>query len=699
MIDYSKELNPAQLEAVTTVSGPVLVIAGAGSGKTRTIVYRLTYLVEQGVLPEQILLLTFTRKAAGEMIARAEQLLGRVGFGVSGGTFHSFACRILKKFIHVFKWDGFSVIDPSDGKDILKQAKAQLNLTKHKTFPKVNTIYDLISKSRNKEISLEEMLTSQGVHLLPFLEDIEKMASYYQQFKLKHHLLDYDDLLFYLEKMLVEQTEIRLFLAQRFPFVMVDEFQDTNRIQGRLIKLLAGEQENVMAVGDDAQSIYGFRGSTVENILNFPKVFVRTKVIKLEQNYRSTQPILALTNHILQGAKEKYAKKLFSTLEDKTKPEIIYPSSDLSQAQVVVKKIRELSSSYAYNQIAVLFRAGYQSYSLELELSKMGIKFQKFGGQKFSESAHIKDILAFVRLVVNPYDLPGWIRALSNVRGIGPKTIERLYTCFVQGEEKQFKKICQRYPELEKVMLRLNQIKQRGDLSPQEILTEIIDIYQPFLESKFVDDLPKRQAGLEQLVQIAAGYDNLELFLTDLLLEPIHQDRVLDQDVLTLSTIHSAKGLEWDCVLILDLVENKFPSRHALADPKELEEERRLLYVACTRAKRYLGLFVPKTVYNKYYGGFEPAKPSPFIKEIPDQLVVKFEENYFGQIYAAHSEQEKVEKKQNVSNELSTQTGTICFHKIFGRGRIIAHVPPNKYQVNFSEHGLKTIIGDYLEFE
>lgn len=696
-IDYAKELNEAQLEAVYNLEGPLLVIAGAGSGKTRTIVYRLAYLVEQGIWPENILLLTFTRKAAAEMLRRVEELLGRDVAGVGGGTFHSFAYAMLRKFASAVGLNqGFTVIDTSDAKDIIGQARASLHLDKDKGFPNKNTIYDLISRSRNKELALEDFLSANSYHLLKFLPELERIFNYYQNFKKEHFLLDYDDLLFTFESLLQEKAEIREFMQQMFKYVMVDEYQDTNLVQGRIIKLLVGEQGNVMAVGDDAQSIYGFRGATVENILNFPKLFPGTKIIKLEQNYRSTQPILELTNHILKQAREKYPKKLFSHKKSSVKPEIIYTTSDLSQAQVVVRKIEELARTYPYSEIAVLFRAGYQSFALEMELVKLGISFYKYGGQKFSEAAHIKDLVAFLRLVANPCDILAWTRALGNLKGVGPKTCQRLYQAFMEGNQEISKALCAQKPELKEVLEKLENLRFKS-LSPLSVLEEIMTIYGPIMEEKFVDDLPKRMAGVEQLMQIASTYDNLDVFLADLSLEPSLREEK-SKDRLVLSTIHSAKGLEWSAVLILDLVEERFPSKLAMQDPKEIEEERRLLYVGCTRAREYLGLFVPATVYNRYQNSFDPASPSPFIREIIPSLVKSYKETYFGEIVPLEEEKKEEPKPRPEKNNF-TATGNYCEHKIFGTGKVIAHIPPNKYKVNFPQFGLKLVLEDYLTFK
>ncbi|MBT8762589.1 UvrD-helicase domain-containing protein [Desulfohalobiaceae bacterium Ax17] len=703
-IDYQKDLNPAQYEAVTTTSGPVLVIAGAGSGKTRTIVYRLAYLVEHEVSPQNILLLTFTRKAAGEMLKRAESLLGRGLLGVHSGTFHSFAYGMLRKFATALGYvNGITVMDSSDAEDLLKSVKEQLKIGQgDRSFPKKKTVLALISKARNKEMELEQVLLKEAYHLRGYAEDLERIYREYQLFKQKHGLLDYDDLLFQLERLLVEHDDIRDFLRQAFQYIMVDEFQDTNLVQGRLVKLIVGSEGNVMAVGDDAQSIYAFRGANVNNILNFPKIFKNAKIIKLEQNYRSTQPILNLTNQILAQATEKYPKNLFTKRKSSLKPQLIRPLSDLSQARVVVQKVIELTQKYSLHEIAVLFRAGYQSYPLEVELNRASIPFQKFGGIKFSEAAHIKDVLAFMRLVANPADLLAWTRGLSNLKGIGPKTCERLYSAFMQGNSQYIEKQCKKSKQLEHILNLLDELRSKQD-SPAQILDEIVRFYQPIMQEKFADDYPKRATGLEQLAQIASAYDNLDIFLADMSLEnPDPEGNKVKEDTLVLSTVHSAKGLEWSAVLIIDLVEERFPSKHALMDYDELEEERRLLYVACTRAKDYLALFVPDSIYNRYQDLHESVLPCPFIQELDNSLFEEWRENYLGSLVPTQNKKPRTKTlgQKSYGQGLGQRPDCrYCSHKIFGRGKVIAEIPPNKFKVNFPGFGLKTVIGDYLEFE
>ncbi|MDY7000909.1 MAG: ATP-dependent helicase, partial [Thermodesulfobacteriota bacterium] len=414
MIKYKKELNPAQWEAVSAIHGPVLVIAGAGSGKTRTIVYRLAHLVDQGAEPESILLLTFTRKAAHEMLNRAEELLGQGMSRTMGGTFHSLAYAMLRRFSGASGIsEGFTVMDRPDAESVIRQVRDEFGLGKgERSFPKKRTVIELISKSKNKETPLPDLLQKEACHLLPFADDIQKISVKYAEFKAAHGLLDYDDLLFDFERLLTGNEAARDFVRFKYRFVMVDEYQDTNLVQARLVKLLSGEEQNVMVVGDDAQSIYAFRGANVYNILNFPDMFPQAKLIRLEQNYRSTQPILDLANRVLEQAEDRFPKNLFTTRANGTRPRLFRTHSDKSQANAVLTRIRELSRTYPLSEIAVLFRAGYHSYPLEILLNKLGVKFQKYGGVKFSEAAHVKDALAYLRLLQNPADLPSWQRVL-----------------------------------------------------------------------------------------------------------------------------------------------------------------------------------------------------------------------------------------------------------------------------------------------
>lgn len=710
-IDFEHELNEAQREAVTTTEGPVLVIAGAGSGKTRTIVYRLAHLVNQGVDPAQILLLTFTRKAAQEMLARAESILGRPLHGTSGGTFHSFAYATLRRNATDIGFNGgFTLMDRADSENICKEVRDVLKLGKgDRSYPKKATLLDMITKSRNKELTIEAVMEREAYHLSPYLEDIQRIADGYAQFKREHALVDYDDLLFHLDALLAGNEPLRNQLQARYRYIMVDEYQDTNLVQARIVRHLAGTKGNVMAVGDDAQSIYAFRGANVANILEFPKIFEGTKIIRLEKNYRSVQPILDLTNEILKGATTKFDKHLYSDLKSDRLPLVIHSLSDQTQARLVVDQILELGRKYMLHDVAVLFRAGYQSFPLEVALTRIGIDYQKYGGIRFHEAAHVKDVLAYIRLVLNPHDLLAWQRAMEHIKGVGPKTVAKIYQAMHSGldaDKKYLAKMLKKHEQLKELLAELDRLRA-GEKRPPAVLEAVLAFYQPILIEKYPDDYPKRQAGLEQLSQIAAGYKDMDQFIGDLSLDGDPDDEKRKENAVVLSTVHSAKGLEWKAVIIIDLVEDRFPSRKAMQRAEDLEEERRLMYVACTRAKEDLRLFVPGSVYNRASGLSDPTLPSPFVLELPDTVFERQNESYGGGLETRRrpvrtpdpvlaKDGPDVPEPERLKVDPS-KLG-FCKHKIFGKGKLVAQLESNKYRVNFPGFGLKVIIGDYLEF-
>ena len=735
MIDIST-LNPAQLEAVTAPDGPVLVIAGAGSGKTRTIVHRLAWLAEQGVPASDMLLLTFTRKASREMLLRATDLLGYSIGGVHGGTFHSFAFSVLRQYRPAWAEGPVTVMDSADSASAIQQCKERLKVGKgDRSFPKTQTIIGLLSKARNKEISIGDVLQRDAQHLLPHADALESIGEAYRGYRRQHGLLDYDDLLFELEDLLKGDPEAgREGLAERFReryrYIMVDEYQDTNRVQARLVRLLAGEAGNVMAVGDDAQSIYAFRGADVRNILDFPKLFPGTRVIRLEENYRSTQPVLDVANAVLAPASEGFRKNLFTTKENTPKTprvRLVRPMSDLTQANVVAARVEELLDRYQAKEIAVLFRAGYQSYHLEVALSKRGIKFRKYGGLRYAEAVHVKDVVAFVRLAINPLDMPSFERVAGLSKGVGTKTAEKIYHVAAQGDFDALRKACTKYPDLWSDMLR------EHNLTPAALIEMVIEHYTPRLQAIFPDDWPRRQQGLSELAHIASAYTDLEQFVADLSLETPEDDADEFDEAgrVVLSTIHSSKGLEWDAVILLDLVEDRFPSRHALVRPEDFEEERRLMYVACTRAREDLELFVPATLYSRQNGGNEPATPSPFVRELPFSALEEWQEGYTGRISKRSTSfagdpafsRPSLDIPRELANPNAGRVKGVfpppvipeakgdraaskggagcvyCRHKVFGRGKIVEQLPPDKCRVNFPGFGLKVILSAFLTLE
>lgn len=801
MIDYSRELNAAQFEAASTVDGPVLVIAGAGSGKTRTIVYRLAYLVESGIPASSILLLTFTRKASREMLERAALLLGKrsmpelydLGGGVNpiperftrgadisgaqGGTFHSFAYSVLRLFKPEGYPDSVSVMDSHDIIAALQHCKAASGIGKgEKSFPKNQTAQSFLSKARNKEKPLEEILRQEAWHLMPHCDALQELGKAYAVFKREKGLLDYDDLLFELDNALARRPAVLDWCRSRHKYIMVDEYQDTNPVQARIARRLAGggadlEAElremtsgadsdgekpvrpaqggcNIMAVGDDAQSIYAFRGADVRNILRFPDYYPGARIVRLEENYRSTKFVLNLANAVMDKAGEGFAKHLFTMREGGLKPNVIRPLSDLTQSNLVVARVAELLRTYPADEIAVLFRAGFHSYHIELNLNKMGIRFRKYGGIKYTEAAHVKDVLSYARLSLNPLDYTAFARVAELTKGVGAKTCLKIYQLASSGDSEKLNKALVRFEDLKADLHFLDALRSETS-TPDRLLSRIIDHYQPKLEEKYPDDYPRRLQGLEEIVQIASGYADLDLLVADLSLnEP---DHVEYEEGIVLSTIHSAKGLEWSAVILIDLVEERFPSRHALARGDDYEEERRLMYVACTRAKDSLDLFVPASLYDRSAGGTIPAVPSPFVRELDPSLYTEWQESYTGGLVekskmaavrggsdslrgsglraknapspASRREAENYDPfppdDEPQEHEAHTQDGGhdedsqaqtprprslpgecgYCTHRIFGRGKIVQHIPPDKCKVNFPGFGLKVIMKVYLTME
>ena len=424
-----RELNEAQAYAVTLGDGPILVIAGAGTGKTRTLVHRVAHLVERGVPAQAILLLTFTRRASAEMLARARNLNPECG-SVEGGTFHSIAYRLLRRYgSRLGLPPAFTVIDPADAGLLVRGVLEEGGLKPRgeRRFPKNNTLVNLISKARNLELGLPELIEAGAPQFLPYLEAIEQAAAGFARAKRDQGLVDYDDLLFMAEELLSHDQELREDLGRRWQHLLVDEYQDTNAVQGRLLGLLCSMHQNVMVVGDDAQSIYAFRGARRQNILEFPRRYPKARLVKLEQNYRSTQPILDLTNQVIALAKEGFAKRLFTEVGGGPRPELVRPRDERGQTKLVVKRIRDLlAQGVGVGDIAVLFRAGHDSYDLEVELTSEHLPFVKVGGFKFLEAAHVKDVLSHLRVLANPGDFLSWQRILMLLPQVGPKTAQQI---------------------------------------------------------------------------------------------------------------------------------------------------------------------------------------------------------------------------------------------------------------------------------
>ena len=504
-----EQLNEPQYEAVTTTQGPVLVIAGAGSGKTRTLVYRVAHLIEKGVSPESILLLTFTRKASQEMLWRAGRLLNDTCRRVLGGTFHGVANMLLRRYGSEIGFSStFSIIDRGDAEGIVNLLKSSLGLGKgDKRFPSKRVIINMISGSINKSIDLDDLIYDQYAHLSDHIDDILQLQKHYGEFKYDHGLMDYDDLLVNWKRLLEESEMVRTTISERFSHIMVDEYQDTNLIQADIVRLAAHTHDNVMVVGDDSQSIYSFRGADFYNIMRFPKVFKSTRVIKLEENYRSTQPILSLTNNIIKNAVEKYTKTLFTSIEGDILPKLFAARDEREEARFVVRTIKKLQNQgIDIQNIAVLFRSGFHSYKLELELAAENIDFEKRGGLKLTESAHMKDVLAFLRVLVNPQDNLSWNRILLHLDKVGPKTAQKI-TASISTADDPFAALA-RYPagktwkaSFVKLLDLLKQLRS-GNQTPSALYEKVQNYYQPIFQQIYADDFPKRQKTSISSVQL-----------------------------------------------------------------------------------------------------------------------------------------------------------------------------------------------------
>jgi DNA helicase-2/ATP-dependent DNA helicase PcrA len=602
-IDYKKDLNSAQLEAVQSTQGQFLVIAGAGSGKTRVLVYRVASLVEKGIKPEEILLLTFTRRAAEEMLKRSSLLLDDRCQKVSGGTFHSFANSVLRKYaLALGLSNNFTILDRSDSEDAINLIRAQLGFNKtDKRFPRKRAITEVISISVNKSEKIQDVLYDEYPQFIEWSDEIAKINQEYKKYKYSKSLLDYDDLLVYFKDLLENHEFVRFALANKYKFIMVDEYQDTNKLQADIVCLLASEHKNIMVVGDDSQSIYSFRGANFKNIMDFPKIFKGAKIITLEENYRSTQPILNMTNEVIRFAEEKFEKNLFTRKQGKKLPVFVDARDESGQSEFIVDKILELrEEGIELGDIAVLFRSGWHSNDLEVELANRNIPFVKYGGQKFVEAAHIKDVIAILRIVHNRDDQISWHRALLLLKGVGPKTAERIILEVAANKENLAidKKFLDKIDGLG-VFLELLKKIDIARHSPVYMIHVFLKYYQPLLKEKY-DDFNKRLNDLDSLERIASRYKSLEQFLTDMALEPPERSMVeagvkdKDDSALVLSTIHSAKGLEWHSVFVIYLAEGHLPSYFSLEDKDAIEEERRLFYVAVTRAKENLFLLKPQ---------------------------------------------------------------------------------------------------------
>jgi DNA helicase-2/ATP-dependent DNA helicase PcrA len=626
-------LNSAQRRAVSAGDGPLLVVAGAGTGKTRVIVYRVAFLVSQGLDPSSILLLTFTRRAADEMLRRASLLLDHSVDGVAGGTFHSFANALLRRHGSALGIaPNFTILDAADAADTLGHLRSALQLSgRQRRFPQKRTCLAMISAASNRDAELADVIQDRWPHLAEHTPDLLRLHLAYRDYKIEHGLLDYDDLLLYARELLASDAGLCTAVAESFAYILVDEYQDTNRIQGDLVRLLGRQHGNVMVVGDDAQSIYRFRGATVENILDFPRQFPSAQRITLERNYRSTQEILDLANAVLEAAPNAYPKILFAPGAQGPRPRFIACDSENIQSKLIVNRILELTEQEGVplTSIAVLFRSSFHSFDLELELKRREITYVKHGGFKFMETAHVKDLVTHLKVVDNLHDEPAWMRVLTLLPGIGDATGRRIFLRLDPAAPFDFSWF-RGAARVKSALARLGPALQaisRETEAPALAVQAALEYLRPIMREHY-EDYPKRLTDLEHVVVLAAKHNTLRSMLDEFAIEPPNRSleegelapaSAEEEERLVLSTIHSAKGLEWDAVFVLWNLDGRFPAFRVLEDREELEEERRLIYVAITRARQELTLTYPVGIWDR--SGNYLVTPSIFLRSLPADLL------------------------------------------------------------------------------
>ncbi len=642
-LNWERELNAEQLQAVRKGDGPCLVLAGAGSGKTRVITYRVAHLLQNGVHPSSILLLTFTNKAANEMMERVAKLIGAEGSGIWGGTFHSIANRILRAFARLLGYsEKFVILDQEDSRDLIKICVRNSNLDAGgKMAPSAAVLQNIFSFSRNSKISIEETVEAKYPKFFDFLPEIEDISRAFARRKLESNLMDFDDLLLKLSELLKANAAVRERLARQFKYILVDEYQDTNPIQGDIVDALGSAHKNILVVGDDAQSIYSFRAATVKNILEFPSRYPGAKIFKLETNYRSTPEILDVANSIIINNANQFSKRLRPARSSFAKPTLVPAGDQREEAEFAAERILELlKEGVAPHEIAVLFRATHHSQALEMELVKRGIPYEYRGGLKFFERGHVKDVLAFLRVYSNPKDEVSWMRVLSLAQGIGAAGAERLTErlrgakTFSEALETDFADLLTAKSVLgwRDIMSVFDKLKSVKGSEPSVLIRAITaSWYKDYLEAEY-PNAEERLDDLEQMALFADKSAELAAFLGEagladdfgVLRGRAEADSGAER--ITLSTIHQAKGLEWDTVFLIRLSDGDFPNRRALAEEGGLEEERRLFYVSATRAKRLLYLSYP------FSSGFGAASfgSSMFLDEIDRDLLARRETSFGG---------------------------------------------------------------------
>ena len=630
MINYEK-LNKFQYEAVMHDKGPALLLAGAGTGKTRTLIYRVAHLIESGVSPESILLLTFTNKAANEMKERAEKML-KEKCGITACTYHSFCVKMLRFY---GKMAGispdFTIISGPDEADIIDIIKSELNFQKLKNMPSASVFASMLSTCVNKRLTLEELLKEQKYwrfrqnerKLLLLREETKK-------YKEEHNLFNYDDILLKFDQMLTDYSNIARRIEDTYRYIMIDEYQDTNTLQDSIIRKIRTKNTNLMVVGDDMQSIYKFRGADVQNILSFPKRYTDCKVIYLTENYRSSQEILNLANHVMTNATEGYQKNLRAQFSSQELPKVYGVNDTKTEAEFVLNRIKaKHAEGIPYNDICVLYRNSFQSYELEVLLNKAGLDFEKYGGIRFLDRAHIKDILAFLKIYSNPHDQLSWFRILQLHIGVGKVYAKNISEkCLENGPEHLINECHSRRKYGVYLKKLYEEIMSWEGKDFLQILNSCCAYYtavrEETIKNQKVDsestreeslqDLKKDKEDIEILVNMAKDYDSVLDFLDAMTLDAA-KSKENAEDKLILSTIHSVKGLEFDTIILLDCVDDILPSTMYIGSPED-NEDVRCMYVAVTRAKNTLYMIVPKIVLK--YGKAIPGYLSRYIEDKED---------------------------------------------------------------------------------
>ncbi|MBM4149756.1 MAG: ATP-dependent helicase [Lentisphaerae bacterium] len=644
--DWLADLNAQQRQAVTAGDGPVLVIAGAGTGKTRTLAYRVAWLISKGVDPARILLLTFTRRAAQEMLDRASAAVSR-GTHAAGrvwsGTFHAVSNRLLRMYAGAAGLDeNFTVMDRSDSEDLINLVRQRLGFaSRERRFPRKNTCADIYSRCVNSGDDLKTVLQHHFPWCLEWASELKALFRSYVEAKQERRVLDYDDLLLYWLRILDDEAVARS-MGGRFDHILVDEYQDTNAIQAGILRGMRRNNGSIMVVGDDAQSIYGFRAANVRNILDFPSQFPGACVIKLEQNYRSVKPILEATNALLEQAAERFTKNLWSERRGGMKPVLVTCRDENEQNDYVIARVLEqYEQGIQLRRQAVLFRIGYLSDSLEAELIRRNIPYRKYGGLRFLEAAHVKDLVAFLRILENPRDELAWFRVLELLEGVGPATAERaLGHIGLNGYRPEsllsFDPPVSAAEGMKHLSEALRDLSGGDKLALPAQIERIRGFYDPVFERIYENPNPRRR-DLEQLEYIAGGYKSRRQFLTDLVLDPPSSTGDLsgpptrDEDWLVLSTIHSAKGCEWDSVYLIHASDGCLPADMAAGSKEELDEELRLTYVAMTRAKDRLYVTWPLRYYHRKHRDGDAHSYAQLSRFLDDDVCARFDRATTGQ--------------------------------------------------------------------